>query len=85
MHRKLPEDRAEAHQGSIPKTAARHKEDARKPGGFALAPGESIHTESSQKYTVEGFRALATACGFLPRATWCDEAGLFSLHWLESE
>lgn len=51
---------------------------------FALAPGESIHTESSQKYTVDGFRALATACGFLPRATWCDEAGLFSLHWLES-
>jgi dimethylhistidine N-methyltransferase len=51
---------------------------------FALAPGESIHTESSQKFTVDGFRSLAAACGFLPRATWCDDAGLFSLHWLES-
>lgn len=51
---------------------------------FRFAPGESIHTENSQKYTVDGFRALATACGFLPRASWCDEHGLFSIHWLES-
>jgi dimethylhistidine N-methyltransferase len=51
---------------------------------FRWAAGESIHTESSQKYTVDGFRQLATACGFLPRATWCDDLGLFSIHWLES-
>jgi dimethylhistidine N-methyltransferase len=51
---------------------------------FRFAPGESIHTESSQKYTVGGFRALAAACGFQPRATWCDSDELFSIHWLES-
>lgn len=51
---------------------------------FRLAPGESIHTESSQKYTVDGFRSLAATCGFVPRATWCDEQNLFSIHWLES-
>ncbi|HET7776207.1 MAG TPA: L-histidine N(alpha)-methyltransferase [Azospira sp.] len=51
---------------------------------FPLAPGESIHTENSHKYTVEGFQALAATCGFLPRAAWCDAHGLFSLHWLES-
>lgn len=51
---------------------------------FRLAPGESIHTENSQKYTLDGFRALAAACGFRPRAVWCDAERLFSVHWLES-
>lgn len=51
---------------------------------FPLAAGESIHTENSQKYTVEGFQALALACGFSPRGAWCDGEGRFSLHWLES-
>jgi dimethylhistidine N-methyltransferase len=51
---------------------------------FALGPGESIRTEISQKYTIEGFRALATACGFQPRGLWCDPDRMFSLHWLAS-
>lgn len=51
---------------------------------FRFAPGESIHTEDSYKYTVDGFHALATACGFRPIATWCDADNLFSIHWLES-
>lgn len=51
---------------------------------FRFASGESIHTESSQKYTVDGFRALAASCGFRPCATWCDPDRLFSIHWLES-
>ncbi|MDE2584658.1 MAG: L-histidine N(alpha)-methyltransferase [Betaproteobacteria bacterium] len=51
---------------------------------FYLAPGEFIHTENSQKYSVEGFQDLAVACGFRPRAVWCDGEGLFSLHWLEA-
>jgi L-histidine Nalpha-methyltransferase len=50
--------------------------------GFAA--GEAIHTENSYKYTVEGFSRLASRAGFVPRAVWCDAAGLFSLHWLES-
>lgn len=51
---------------------------------FELAAGESIHTENSYKYTLEGFSGMARACGFAPRAVWCDAAGLFSVHWLEA-
>jgi dimethylhistidine N-methyltransferase len=51
---------------------------------FAFAEGEAVHTEYSYKYTVENFRALASSAGFVPRAVWCDENRLFSIHWLES-
>lgn len=51
---------------------------------FAIAEGETIHTENSYKYTVDGFRALAVEAGFRPRAVWRDPEALFSLHWLEA-
>lgn len=51
---------------------------------FSLAAGETIHTESSYKFTLPGFTALATDCGFLPAAVWCDAEELFSVHWLVS-
>lgn len=51
---------------------------------FAIAEGETIHTENSYKYTVDGFRALAAEAGFRPRAVWRDPHTLFSLHWLEA-
>ena len=51
---------------------------------FLFAAGESIHTENSYKYTVDGFRALAAEAGFRPRAVWRDPQALFSLHWLEA-
>ena len=51
---------------------------------FAIAEGETIHTENSYKYTVDGFRALAVEAGFRPRAAWRDPHALFSLHWLEA-
>jgi dimethylhistidine N-methyltransferase len=47
--------------------------------------GEPIHTEWSHKYTIEGFRTMAAAAGFMPRAVWCDAERLFSIHWLEAE
>ncbi len=49
---------------------------------LAFEPGETIHTESSHKYTVEGFRELAREAGFEPGEVWTDAADLFSLHWL---
>ena len=49
---------------------------------FVLHQGESMHTESSQKYTLDGFAALARTAGFSPQAVWCDPARLFSVHWL---
>jgi uncharacterized SAM-dependent methyltransferase len=51
---------------------------------FAFAAGETIHTESSHKYTLDGFAGLARAAGFATRAVWLDRARLFSLHFLEA-
>lgn len=47
--------------------------------------GETLHTENSYKYSVDGFRALAGRAGFLPRAMWTDPEALFSIHYLERE
>ena len=49
---------------------------------FAFEAGESIHTENSYKYSVEGFRALARSAGFKGDKVWLDRKGLFSLHGL---
>ncbi|MBV8464986.1 MAG: L-histidine N(alpha)-methyltransferase [Burkholderiales bacterium] len=51
---------------------------------FHLEEGASIHTESSYKYTVEGFRLLASKAGFVPGHVWTDEQRYFSVHWLAS-
>ena len=49
---------------------------------FVFDEGQTLHTENSCKYTVDGFRQLARAAGFEPQAVWTDEARLFSVHWL---
>ncbi len=49
---------------------------------FAFDAGESIHTENSYKYSIEGFRALAMRAGFAPKKVWLDRGGLFALHAL---
>lgn len=49
---------------------------------FAFAAGETIHTESSYKYTVETFRALAERAGWTWIQVWTDADGLFSVHAL---
>jgi len=51
---------------------------------FDFEEGESLHTESSHKFTIEGFRKLAVSAGFRPGPVWTDEARLFSVHWLSS-
>ena len=40
--------------------------------------GETIHTENSYKYTIEGFQALAQGAGWSPLKVWSD--GMFSVH-----
>jgi L-histidine N-alpha-methyltransferase len=52
---------------------------------FDFAEGESIHTENSYKYTVEGFRELAAAAGYTPLECWTDQQQLFSVHALQAE
>jgi dimethylhistidine N-methyltransferase len=49
---------------------------------YDFAAGESIHTESSYKYTIAGFMALAEQAGFRSEAIWLDDEALFSLHYL---
>jgi dimethylhistidine N-methyltransferase len=49
---------------------------------FAFVPGETIHTENSHKFTVEGFQAIAKTAGFDAGAVWTDDASLFALHYL---
>jgi len=48
----------------------------------AFTPGETIHTECSHKYTLEGFAALAKRAGWQTERTWCDAKPWFSLHLL---
>ena len=49
---------------------------------FDFEAGESIHTENSYKYSIDGFRALAKSAGFKDEKVWLDPKGLFSLHGL---
>ncbi len=49
---------------------------------FSFRAGESIHTENSYKYSLERFAALARGSGWVPRESWTDPAGMFSVHAL---
>ena len=49
---------------------------------FEFAQGQTLHTENSQKFTVDGLRALAAKAGFRPGPVWTDDEQRFSLHWL---
>ena len=49
---------------------------------IGMAAGESIHTENSYKYSLEGFSELATSAGLAVTRSWVDEDGLFSVHYL---
>jgi dimethylhistidine N-methyltransferase len=49
-----------------------------------FAQGEAVHTEDSQKYTIEGFTELAAQAGFVARKSWTDAQRLFAIHWLET-
>ena len=49
---------------------------------FRFAAGESIHTENSYKYSLEGFAELAAGAGLAVRRVWTDERRWFSVQWL---
>jgi dimethylhistidine N-methyltransferase len=49
---------------------------------FPFKAGETIHTESSYKYSVDEFQALAGRAGFVPGYCWVDPQRLFSIHYL---
>lgn len=51
---------------------------------FEFAEGETLHTENSHKFTIEGLQALALRAGFRPGPVWTDPERLFSVHWLHA-
>ncbi len=51
---------------------------------YDFAAGETIHTESSHKYTEPQFAQLAAAAGMRVRHVWKDDDGLFSVQYLET-
>ena len=50
---------------------------------FEFDRGESIHTESSHKYSIEDFQTLAKDSGLNPMRFWLDGHAQFSMHCLE--
>lgn len=49
---------------------------------FEFIEGESIHTENSHKYTIEGFQSLAALAGWEACKYWKDSNNLYSIHYL---
>ena len=47
---------------------------------FDFAPGETIHTEISCKYSNAEFQELGKRAGFTPEKIWTDPEQLFSVH-----
>jgi L-histidine N-alpha-methyltransferase len=52
---------------------------------FAIAAGETIHTENSHKYGPRDARLLLQAGRWTPIAEWTDADGLFSVHLVEAQ
>ena len=46
---------------------------------FAFARGETIHTENSAKFTVEGFADLAGKAGWTLEASWLSQEPAFAV------
>jgi dimethylhistidine N-methyltransferase len=51
---------------------------------YQFNEGETLHTEHSHKYTVEGFQAMAARAGFRLGKVWTDVNGWFAVLWLEA-
>jgi L-histidine N-alpha-methyltransferase len=49
---------------------------------FELVSGESIRTEYSHKYTIDGFHELAAEAGWRPEEVWTDAKAWFAVHLL---
>ena len=74
-----PQRRIEMH------LVSRKRQDVQLDGrAYRFEEGETLHTENSYKFSVEGLRALAVQAGFSPGPVWTDRNSLFSVHWLQA-
>jgi uncharacterized SAM-dependent methyltransferase len=64
--------------------AAQEVEVAESELSFRLEEGETIWTESSYKYELEGIRQLVEPAGFVRRNQWIDERARFALALFEA-
>lgn len=72
-----PQRRIEMH------LVSRRRQDVHLDGrAYRFDEGETLHTENSYKFSIEGLRALAVQAGFQPGPVWTDRNTLFSVHWL---
>jgi dimethylhistidine N-methyltransferase len=51
---------------------------------FEFDEGETLHTENSYKFTIDGLRRLAAQAGFEPGPAWTDPDQLFCVLWLHA-
>ena len=51
---------------------------------YQFSEGETLHTENSYKFTVDGLHQLALRAGFTPGQTWTDADRTFCLFWLDA-
>jgi dimethylhistidine N-methyltransferase len=49
---------------------------------YIFEQGQTLHTENSYKFTIDGLRQLAARAGWRADTVWTDPDHLFSLHWL---
>lgn len=76
----VPEGRVEMHLVSL-----REQEvDLGAGASVQFAEGESIHTESCYKFTLDGFIQLAESAGYAPTDLWLDEQRLFAVMLLRA-
>ena len=73
-------------EGRVEMHLVSRREQTVRVGGRSVrfARGESIHTESSHKYELGEFAALARSAGFEVLRVWTDEARLFSVQLLRT-
>lgn len=50
---------------------------------FNFEAGETIHTENSRKFKMDGFRALASEASWTFKEVWTDEKGYFAVALME--
>jgi len=51
---------------------------------YDFAEGETLHTENSYKFTVDGLHHLAQQAGLVPGPIWLDPEKQFCLLWLDA-
>lgn len=52
---------------------------------FTFEEGDSVHTESSYKYSIFSFQSLARTAGWTPQTVWTDPAQSFAVHLLRCD